>query len=327
MRCQVMELPVVYSGISKDIKKSVLYFPFMTDITKEMREVYTKSLLSNNTHVVQKIQKQLQLGYYKLPNGKRVRFAPHSKVVQCLHRCIATIISKTRMLDQYDTYMKTLTLEDYRKCLAPFYAVNLFTHGVLNTVARTLFVNPSPTRILFDPTLLETLVALQSGGGEPMEDSEIRIEFEFLEINTVDRFEEGDHEWDYPEHILFSNKLYNILLEVEAETSETERGMTTIFINDIMYQYFKLVGESNRNETFLHTLIKKYQDGTLHQLTHADFEHLYSQFSTVTPTNFDALFGPFLVAPPEQIPTLFSPPIRKEIPVFGGKTRRKRKVS
>ena len=94
-------------------------------------------------------------------------------------------------------------------------------------------------------------------------------------------YEEGDHLWEYPPHILTQNTLFNLLTKRHPELSNDIICYMCEDINNILFNYFSYVGQSAYSEDFLSHIINMYESDksdNLSLISYDDFEMLYSKY-------------------------------------------------
>ena len=274
----------------------------MESMRDEFRNLHRSNLELVGNNVIKEIEECITRRYFTHISGKLYRFAHGSHTETFLKSCITEIRRIGSLIDKFDT--SRMNVNAYRKFLCIFYPVQLFSNTTINTTAKSLFINPSKTIIIFkNQSFLEELMdafskdltRIRRGGGGEGENElfETRIEdyiykydmesmaYDYTNINKEDMYEEGDHLWEYPPHILTQNTLFNLLTKRHPELSNDIICYMCEDINNILFNYFSYVGQSAYSEDFLSHIINMYESDksdNLSLISYDDFEMLYSKY-------------------------------------------------
>ena len=320
MRCQIMKLPVVYNVLRDYVNRYIYVSMQMESMTDAFRNMHVKNLHSANEYVIKNIQKCIERGYFLHINGKKIKFSIKSRVIPYLQGIIKEIRRVTALFDEYNALHsphKHMTSEQFMRFTVPFYAVNIFNGAVLNTAARLLFLKPTNEIPLFardvGRTIMNLVQGAQSGGGDESDDFDLKYDFshlktDYIELDETDKYEPGDHLWQYAPHTITQNRVYKILKARHPEkTTDVLRYMTED-VNNILYYYFTYIGGSSHSPDFLSEIVDRYENGTLGLMSYKEFDEWYSVFHKMDVlANIDSQIAEFVAYIAERN-TLVVPP-------------------
>lgn len=167
--------------------------------------MFISNLHANNDTVVNSISACITRGYFLHINGKKYKTT--AGTVAYLKSLIDEIRRVTNEFDNYTTLYspyRRMNVEEYQRFIVAFYAVDIFNGRVLNTSARSLFMKPAREIPLFARDVSTALMKSVQNGGGNNENEEIELkyelgetEFDFTDLDETDKYEPGDHMWQY----------------------------------------------------------------------------------------------------------------------------------
>jgi hypothetical protein len=328
MRCQLLQLQVMYNTIRGRSDSLFYHHPKMTDVTTEFKEMYKENLRLRNNGVIDDINTVLKNKVFYRPNGEIIRFADTSTIANILRMCVNEIQIQTNKFLAID--FTRIDPEDYRKLSHIFYANSLFTINVIDPGITSLFIKPTKGSRLFTPSF----GTLMHGGG-------------ILEVGPLPpyTYRYGDFRIPYTDESTSTMKilheLFLLVSNSHSDWSEDRILYTNEQIYDMVYLYFSYHCLSIWDPNILQEIIREYEEGTLSNFSHTEFNDFIQPLmdTYLPPKDFELLTLEKYYSPKEsdsKLPSILkalefrnspqsniaSPLTRKHTMVSARKTRR-----
>jgi hypothetical protein len=339
MRCQLLQLQVLYNTIRGTSESLFYHHPVMTDITEEFKHMYQTNLQIRNDGVIEDINSVLTHKMFYYHNGRIVRFTDTSNIANILRNCCKEIQIQTDKFLKIDS--DAIDVNDYCNLSYIYYANSLFTNKVINPSIRSLFIKPTKDSRLFTPSFgsimhggdfgsFETTVVAHDNSKHLIKPTDHLTEYASLPSYT---FPYGDYRDPYsddsePTHKIM-HELFRIISSKHSDWSEDTQLYVTEQLYDMIYMYFSYECLSIWDPNILREIVNLYDTGTLGSMSHTEFNDFIQPLmdTYLPPKEFEQLVFEKYYFPKESDSRL--PAILKQLeptnssPIRTRKTRRK----